>query len=50
MFLLLAVLIADILEHVSDWQLIPYIAVPITVVFLITDATFRYKSERFIFG
>lgn len=49
-FLLLTVWVADILEHVPGWQLVPYIAVPIAVVFLIIGAAFRYKWGRFIFG
>ena len=49
-FLLLTVWVADILEHVPGWQLVPYIAVPVAVVFLIIGAIFRYKWGSFIFG
>ncbi len=49
-FLALTIWVANVLERVPGWQLVPYIVVPIAVIFLIIGALFRYKWGKFIFG
>ncbi|BFH73703.1 hypothetical protein SJAV_16470 [Sulfurisphaera javensis] len=49
-FLAITIWVADQLEQVPGWQLVPYIAVPMAVVFLAIGAVFRHKWGKFIFG
>ena len=49
-FLILTVWVASVLARTPGWQLVPYIAVPVAVIFLVIGAVFRYKWGRLIFG
>ncbi|MBB5252775.1 hypothetical protein [Sulfurisphaera ohwakuensis] len=49
-FLIITIWVAEQLEKFPGWQLVPYIAVPMAVVFLIIGAVFRHKWGKFIFG
>lgn len=49
-FLTLTIWVAEILIKLPGWQLVPYIAVPIAIIFLILGAIIRAKWGKFIFG
>ena len=50
LFLGITVWVAEQLINFPGWQLVPYIAVPMAVIFLIIGAIFRAKWGKFIFG
>lgn len=50
LFLGLTIWVAEKLANFPGWQLVPYIAVPMAIIFLVIGAIFRLKWGRFIFG
>jgi len=50
LFLVITIWFSEQLATLPGWQLIPYIAVPLAIIFLIIGVILQGKWGRFIFG